>query len=137
MLVHHNKTFATLLAATTGGLGLHRFYLRGLPDKWGWLHLTSLPLSLLAYWFALGPHQLFQFAPLVLSALIGCVEALVLGLTPDHQWDSTYNSGSAKTSESHWPLALLLVITLAVGATALIAVIARSFDLLITGGAFG
>jgi hypothetical protein len=137
MPLHRNKTFATLLATTTGGLGLHRFYLRGIGDIWGWLHLATVPLSLLALWLAVGPHQLFQVAPFVLSVLIGCLEALVLGLKPDTQWDATYNTGSGKRSESHWPLALLLVITLALGATTLIAVIARTFDLLITGGAFG
>jgi hypothetical protein len=47
----------------------------------------------------------------VLSVLIACLEALVLGLTPDDKWDARYNAGSGKNSESHWILALILVLT--------------------------
>ena len=36
-----------------------------------------------------------------------------------------------------WPLALILVLTMAIGAGALIATLARGFDLLYTGGAYG
>jgi len=32
-----NKTLATWLTFFGGPLGLHRFYLRGLGDLWGWL----------------------------------------------------------------------------------------------------
>ena len=31
-----NKTLATLLALLGGPVGLHRFYLHGLRDRWGW-----------------------------------------------------------------------------------------------------
>ena len=134
---HKNKTFATLLATVTGGIGLHRFYLRGASDPWGWLHLASLPVTLLVLWLGLGKHGLFQAAALVLSVLIGFLEALVLGLIPDDKWDQQFNPDSGKQSASRWWLALLLVITLALGATGLIATLARGFDLLFTGGAFG
>ena len=134
---HRNKTFATLLAALTGGLGLHRFYLRGWGDKWGWLHVSSIPVAALALMSGIGQHVLFQAGALVLSVLCGFLEALVLGLMPDDKWDRTFNSTSGKTSASAWPLALLLVLTLGLGGTVLIAVIARSFDLILTGGAFG
>jgi TM2 domain-containing membrane protein YozV len=134
---HKNKTFATLLATVTGGIGLHRFYLRGASDPWGWLHLASLPVTLLVLWLSLGKHGLFQAAALVLSVLIGFLEALVLGLIPDDKWDQQFNPDSGKQSASRWWLALLLVVTLALGATGLIATLARGFDLLFTGGAFG
>jgi TM2 domain-containing membrane protein YozV len=134
---HKNKTFATLLAAVAGSIGLHRFYLRGAGDKWGWLHLASLPATGLAIALGLGHQGFFQAAPLLLSALCGFLEALVLGLIPDDQWDQRFNPGSSQGSVSGWPLALLLVLTLGLGATALIGVIARTFDLLLTGGAFG
>ncbi|MEC5216663.1 TM2 domain-containing membrane protein YozV [Actimicrobium sp. GrIS 1.19] len=134
---HRNKTFATLLAATTGGIGLHRFYLRGASDKWGWLHLATVPLTLLVVALNIGEHGLFQAGALVLSVLAGFLEALVLGLTPDDKWDQQFNTDSGRTSDSRWPLALVLVLTLGIGVTLLIAAIARSFDLLITGGAFG
>ena len=134
---HKNKTFATLLASVTGGIGLHRFYLRGPTDQWGWLHVASIPLTLLVLWLGIGKHGLFQAAALVLSVLIGFLEALVLGLIPDDKWDQQFNPDSDKQSASRWWLALLLVITLAMGATGLIATLARGFDLLFTGGAFG
>ncbi len=134
---HKNKTFATLLASVTGGIGLHRFYLRGPTDQWGWLHVASIPVTLLVLWLGIGKHGLFQAAALVLSVLIGFLEALVLGLIPDDKWDQQFNPDSDKQSASRWWLALLLVITLAMGATGLIATLARGFDLLFTGGAFG
>lgn len=76
-------------------------------------------------------------SPLVLSLLASLLEALVLGLTSDEAWDARYNPKSGKKSESSWILALILVLTLGIGAMALIAVLARSLDLLYTGGAYG
>ena len=134
---HKNKTFATLLAAVLGGLGIHRFYLRGAKDPWAWLHLSSAPLSLLAMFVGAGQPQLFLLAPLILSVLAGLLEALILGLMPDKNWDAAYNQSSGRISSSNWPLALILVFTLGIGAIGLIATIARTFDLLFTGGAYG
>jgi TM2 domain-containing membrane protein YozV len=134
---HKNKTFATLLAAVAGGIGLHRFYLRGLEDKWGWLHAASLLgcAAVFALWPKADPY--FLLLPLVLSILVGILEALVLGLMPDEKWDATFNPGSGKQSDSRWPLAMVLVASLMFGAFGLIAAIARLFDLLYTGGIYG
>jgi TM2 domain-containing membrane protein YozV len=115
MTPHKNKTLATLLAALFGGLGAHRFYLYGKKDGWAWVHLALFPLS-------------------VFPAFI---EALVIGLTPDEKWDAIHNSHSGRQSSSGWPLALVLVLTFGGGAIATIAAIARAFDLLYTGGAYG
>jgi hypothetical protein len=134
---HKNKTLATLLAAVTGGIGLHRFYLFGKKDFWGWAHAAILPLAALLATAQPGSPMLFTGAPLVLSVLAGFLEALVLGLTPDDKWDARHNPRSGRQSASAWPLALILVLTLAAGAVALIAAIARTFDLLFTGGAYG
>ena len=104
----------------------------------GWLHLISFPLSLLAY-LLWRQDQLvpFLFAPLVISGLVACIESLVIGLTPDEKWDAKYNAHSGKKSDSSWFVILLVVLTLGVGAIALIGAIARTFDLLFTGGAYG
>lgn len=134
---HYNKTFATLLAATAGGFGAHRFYLYGKKDIWGWTHLASVPLSALFRLLAPGQPMLFVAAPLAISALAGFMEALVLGLTSDEKWDAEHNAASGRSSASGWLLALVLVLTLGIGAVALIAAIARTFDLLFTGGAYG
>lgn len=133
---HKNKTFATFLAFIIGGLGAHRFYLFGKKDRWGWAHLATLPLSLLFLYLKPG-HLLFLAGPLVLSALLGFVEALAIGVTADERWDHTHNPSSGRRSASGWPLAVLLVLTLGTGAVALIAAIARTFDLMFTGGAYG
>jgi TM2 domain-containing membrane protein YozV len=134
---HKNKTFATLLAMLFGGIGLHRFYLYGPGDRWGWLHLSSLLVSsmLTGLWFE--QPLLFTAAPLVVSILAGFIAALALGLTPDDKWDQVHNPQSGKQSRSGALLALLLVLTTGLGAVALIAVIARTLDLLFTGGAYG
>lgn len=134
---HKNKTLTTLLATLLGAVGAHRFYLSGWKDKWGWLHLATLPISLLLGNLFFGWPTLLSYGLLVLSALIAVLEALVAGLTPDEKWDARHNPGSGQSSRSSWPLALLLVLTAGTGATALIAVLARSFDLLYTGGAYG
>lgn len=136
-IMHKNKTFATFLATFAGGLGAHRFYLRGLHDRWGWLHLSSLLLCGLALQLWFDAPLLFTAAPLVLSILAGFMTALVLGLTPDDKWDQTYNAGSGKQSRSGGWLALTLILTTGLGAVTLIAVIARTLDLLFTGGSYG
>ena len=134
---HKNKTFTTLLAAACGGFGLHRFYLSGLKDFWGWAHFATVPLTLLLVATGDNRPTLFSAMPLILSTLAAVVEALVIGLTPDEKWDARHNANSRRQSSSNWPLALILVLTTGVGAVATIAVIARTFDLLLTGGAYG
>ncbi|MFZ6770294.1 hypothetical protein ACO0LM_24840 [Undibacterium sp. Di26W] len=134
---HKNKALTTFLAAVFGSIGLHRFYLAGKKDKWGWLHFSSLPLSMVIHYFYFGKPEIVQYSPLLISFLAAILEALVMGLTSDEKWDARHNSKSGQTSDSTWPLALLLVLTLGVGAFVLIAAIARTFDLLYTGGAYG
>ncbi|MES2127265.1 MAG: TM2 domain-containing protein [Pseudomonadota bacterium] len=134
---HKNKTFAALLAVLAGGLGVHRFYLRGKLDKLGLLHVCAIPLCGMIY--GLAPHAdwFFKILPMLLSYIAAFIEALVIGTTSDEQWDARHNAGSGTTSSSNWPLALLLVATLMLGATVVIATMARLFDLLYTGGAYG
>ncbi len=112
---HKNKTLATFLAAVLGGLGAHRFYLYGVRDWLAWLHVALLPLAVFA----------------------GFIAALVIGLTPDERWDAQHNAASGRESDSGWAGILLVIATFAFGTTLLIAVIARTFDLLYTGGAYG
>lgn len=134
---HKNKTFTTFLAAVFGSIGVHRFYLYGRKDWFGWLHLATLPISALAILTFSNFHALFVGMLFVLSILCGFLEALVIGLTPDEKWDAKHNPASGKKSESHWILALILVLTVGIGAMSVIALLARSFDLLFTGGAYG
>ena len=134
---HKNKTVAACLATVGGGIGLYRFYLAGRQDKWGWLHAVSVPLSACIYFSVPGAHLLIGLLPLILSVLAGFLACLIIGTTSDEKWDATYNANSGKQSHSGWPIALLLVFSLALGAGSLIFVIARSFDLFFTGGSYG
>ena len=137
MSQHKNKTFATALAFLLGGLGAHRFYLKGSVDRLGLLHVCSLPAAGLVYGLGHAPNPFWVLLPLIVSWLVGFGEALILGLTPDEKWDARYNANSGRRSASHWFVILLVVLTMFVGTTALIATISRLFDLLYTGGAYG
>ncbi|WP_426100418.1 NINE protein [Massilia sp. TSP1-1-2] len=134
---HKNKTFACLLAVLLGGIGAHRFYLRGSVDKLGLIHLTALPIAGLVYGLAPQADWFFKLLPLLVSYVVGFIEALVIGVTADEKWDAAFNVGSGKQSDSKWYLALLLVATLLLGTTVLIATMSRLVDLLYTGGAYG
>ena len=134
---HKNKTFATLLAVLLGGLGAHRFYLRGSVDKLGLVHLSSLPIAGLVAGLAPEADWFFKVLPLLLSYVVGFVEALVIGVTADDKWDATFNAGSGQQSHAKWYLALLLVVTMLMGMTVMIATMSRLVDLLYTGGAYG
>ncbi|MET0857190.1 MAG: TM2 domain-containing protein [Telluria sp.] len=134
---HKNKTLASFLAVVLGGFGAHRFYLKGPLDRLGLLHLCALPLTGMVYGIAQEADPFFKLLPLIVSYVVAFLEALIIGLTSDEKWDAAHNAASGRTSKSNWVLALLLVATMLVGCTVLIASIARLFDLLYTGGAYG
>ncbi len=134
---HKNKTLSALLALLLGSIGAHRFYLHGARDRWGLLHLSTVPLSLLLLQSAPDLPSLFAIGPLVLSGLAAVLAALTIGLTPDEKWDARYNASSGRNSDSGWLLIILLVLGFGAGAIGLIWTIARTFDLLYTGGAYG
>ena len=133
---HKNKTVATLLALLLGGFGIHRFYLKPGADRIGLLHLCCLPVTGILYG-AVKPHPFYIVLPLLVSYIVGFVEALVIGLTPDEKWDAQYNAHSGHQTHSNWVLVLLLVITMLVATTVLIGTIARLSDVVYTGGAYG
>lgn len=134
---HKNKTFAALLAATVGAAGVDRLYLRCARDVLAWLHLALLAASLALLLLAPSLNLFYRLLPLIVSMIGGFLQALVLGVMPDEKFDATFNPGSEGRSDSRWPLALVLVATMLVGATVLISTMARLFDLLYTDGAYG
>lgn len=135
-MAQKNKTLATALALILGTLGAHRFYLHGAVDRVGLLHVSSLPIAGLILSNAHELNPFYALLPLLVSGIAACIEGLTIGLTADERWDARFNPSGSR-SESSWVLALLLVATLLVGATALIATISRLFDLMFTGGAYG
>jgi TM2 domain-containing membrane protein YozV len=134
---HKNKTFATFLAVLLGAVGAHRFYLRGSLDRLGLIHVACLPIAGLIYGLAPQADWFYKILPILVSAVAGFIEALVIGLTADEKFDAAFNARSGKKSDSRWILAVLLVLTMMIGAVALIFTMARLFALLYTGGMDG
>ncbi|MBN9203410.1 hypothetical protein [Methylibium petroleiphilum] len=125
-----SKTLATWLAFVAGSLGLHRFYLHGLRDGWGWLHVppTLLGLYGVERMLELGQDDRLAWAliPLLgLALAASMLAAIVYGLTPDERWNARHNAGAAVRS-SGWLVVFGVVGAVFVGATVLIATIAFS-----------
>ena len=135
--LHKNKTFAAALALTTGGAGLHRFYLYGAKDPWAWMHvlLCAVTVGLMLVY----PDRLLLLntAPLIVSVLIASIATFMIGLMPDEKWDAIHNPESDQQSSSSWMIAVLMVTNLTSSTTLLLITIARGFDILLTGGSYG
>ncbi|MYN25822.1 NINE protein [Duganella levis] len=134
---HKNKTLAALLAFLLGGLGAQRLYLRGWRDPWLWTHLACLPAAWLVAQIVPQADGFYKLLPIIVSGLVGFLEALIMGVTPDDKWDARHNASSGRQSDTHWPVAVVLVASMMIGAGGLIATLSRLFDLIYTGGAYG
>ena len=125
-----SKTLATWAALLGGSLGLHRFYLSGLRDRWGWLHPWP---TLVGLYGVLRMRELGQDDRLawVLIPLLGLMlagtmlAAIVYGLTPDEKWNARFNP-EAPAPASGWAALIGVVLALAVGGGVLMATIAFS-----------
>lgn len=126
---HRSKTLATWIAVVGGGLGLHRFYLHGWRDGWGWLH--PLPFALGAWGVrraqTLGQDDALSWALIPLLGLVlaqAMLAAIVYGLTSDERWDARHNAGDARRSASGWGVVLGVVVALFLGSGVLMATLA-------------
>ena len=126
-----SKTMATWMALLGGCLGLHRFYLYGFGDRWGWLH----PLPSLVGWLGVSRMRdlgqddqlawlLIPFLGFMIAGTM--LTAIVYGLTPDEKWNSRHNPGKEEVPASGWGAVLSVVLALMMGSTALMATIAFS-----------
>lgn len=126
-----SKTLATWLGVVGGGLGLHRFYLHGLRDPWGWVHLplTLIGLAGVQRVLAFGQDDSASWWMLPvggLSIAAGMLAAIVIGLTPDERWDARHHPGAAPgqgTPPSGWPAVIGVIVALLLGATVLLSTI--------------
>ncbi len=132
--LYRSKTLATWLGLLGGPLGLHRFYLGGLGDVWGWLH--PLP-TLLGLW---GLHRMDQLGqddrlawlllPLLgLSFATAMLQTILIGLTPDERWHARHNpalAGRADAPAAGWGAVIPVILALVLGAGVLMATIAFS-----------
>lgn len=115
-----NKTLATLLAFVGGAFGAPWLYLRR-PGAW-W----AAAISLASWPWLAGEKHWYQHPAFFVAALpviAGFIYALVLALMPDERFDARYNPRTARRNQSGWPVVLLAVITLLVGATVSVTVI--------------
>ena len=125
-----HKAVATWLALLVGVFGLHRFYLYGLKDRWGWAFPlpTLLGLIGLQRMEHLGQDDrvawvLIPFLGISLvAALLG---GIIYGLMPDERWNERFNGGRA-ASLGGWPAVIGVVLCLFIGGTTLMATIAFS-----------
>ena len=123
-----SKTLATWLAVVGGGFGLHRFYLHGLRDLWGWVHgpMTLLGMAGVQRMLAFGVDD--SAAPWLLplgglSIVAGMLAAIINGLTSDERWDARHNPGATAgqgTPASGWGAVLGVIAALLIGATVLL-----------------
>jgi hypothetical protein len=127
---YKSKTFATWIAAIAGSLGLHRFYLHGFRDRWGWLFVWPTLVGLYGVQrmrhFGGDDHLAWALIPLLgLMLAIGMFSAIIYGLTPDERWNARFNP----TGPQHrmgWATVIGVVLALVVGGGVLMATLAFS-----------
>jgi len=127
--VKHKGT-ATWLALLGGVFGLHRFYLHGLRDRWGWAFPlpTLLGLVGLQRMGALGQDDRIAWLlmPLLgVSLVAALLGGIVYGLMPDERWNERFNAGQP-ASTGGWAAVIGVVLCLFIGGTAMMATIAFS-----------
>lgn len=125
---YRSKTWATWLAALGGSLGLHRFYLRGWGDLWGWLHPFPTLLGLLGVlrMRAFGQDDRLSWLLIPILGLMitqGMLHAIVYGLQSDDAWDRQRNPGHAP-QRTGWSPIFGVILALMVGATILMGTVA-------------
>ena len=127
---YKSKTLATWFALLGGTVGLHRFYLHGFRDRWGWLFVWPSLVGLYGVQRMrhLGgdDHLAWVLIPILGVMLsIAMLTAIVYGLTPDEKWDARFNPQGAR-SRSGWGAVIGVVLALMLGAGVLMATIAFS-----------
>ena len=97
-----SRAVATWLALVGGSLGLHRFYLHGARDGWGWLYPWPTLLGALGFW-RLREYGVDDALGSLLVLLLGTMlalsmlQAIVYGLTSDERWAATARAGAGGT----------------------------------------
>ena len=131
-----NKTFAVWLTFFGGPLGLHRFYLKGFTDVFGWL----LPIPTLLGWygiqraFELGQDDVLSWLliPMLGFTIAGCaLNAIIYGLLSTEKWNAKFNPQSDNTNpsgQSNWFTIFGVASALLLGTTVLMSSIVFSFQ---------
>jgi TM2 domain-containing membrane protein YozV len=127
---YKSKTLATWIALLAGGLGVHRFYLHGLRDRWGWLFVPPTLIGLYGVQrmreFGADDQLAWVLIPLLgLALVVAMGTAIAYGLMPDERWNARYNP-AGPAHQMNWGTVLGVAIALIVGAGILMATIAFS-----------
>lgn len=130
-----NKTTAAWLAFIFGQFGLHRFYLFGLSDLWGWAH----PIVAAIGWYGVERVQVYgqdDQVSWLLIPLLGftlaatALTAIYYGLMAPEKWNAQHNPGTPEASidRTNWLTMGAIVLALLFGTIALMSSIAFSFQ---------
>lgn len=131
-----SKTLAVWLTLVTGPFGLHRLYLTGCYSLVTLLTCIPSLLGIYGIWrmreFGVDDPIGTVLAPL-LGLCISCFAllAIVYGLMSSEEWNQKFNpsaSADALAGATQWLTVAGLVLSLMVGATALLGTIAFSFQ---------
>ena len=135
------KTWATWAALIGGPLGLHRFYLRGWTDPWGWA-LVVLTLAGTLGAVRMRVHGVddrlgWMLVPWLGLAIAGAMlTAIVHGLTSDERWAAQHHPDIG-VIPTGWGPVLGVIAALMIGATSLMATVAfvaqHAFEVLAGG----
>lgn len=119
-----------------GPLGLHRMYLYGWVDWKTWLY--PIPTALGIYGinrvqsFGLDDQWSWLLIPLLGFTLAVCaLQAILIGLTPEDQWNQKFNPQAQhdmQSGETNWLTIGAIVSSLLIGTTILMASLAFSFQ---------
>ena len=127
---YRSKTLATWVAFIGGALGLHRFYLHGMKDVWGWLLPVPTLIGLYGVQrmrhLGMDDHLAWLLVP-VLGLVVATVmiTAIVYGLTPDETWNARFNPNGPQ-HQTDWSTIVGVMLALVIGAGVLMATIAFS-----------
>lgn len=127
---YKSKTMATWIAILGGSVGLHRFYLYGFRDRWGWLFIgpTWVGLYGVQRMRHLGVDDQLAWALIpVLGAMfaLAMTTAIVYGLVPDERWNARFNPNGVQHRTS-WSTIIGVVVALVLGSGVLMATLAFS-----------
>jgi hypothetical protein len=131
-----NKTLACWLSLLGGPFGLARFYMFGLRDSIGWALLLMSLLGLYGFEraqsFGLDDPLSWWLVPLLgMSIAISAIHTLYWGLLSHTDWNQRYNpeaDSEASVGRTNWLTVGALVLSMMVGATALISSLAYGFQ---------
>ncbi|WP_248320286.1 NINE protein [Caballeronia sp. Sq4a] len=128
-----SKTLTAALAFLFGSIGLHRFYLYGMRDKYGWAHIVGIVMGAVGYLLLAATERTSVLGwalavPGAVSLLAAFLSAIVYGLRPDAKWDAQFNAHTGRQSHSGWTVIFVVIFSLLIGAFLLMTGLALTFQ---------